>query len=198
MIRDPALDLTPLLGGGMGPAPALDPDRIVYFGESFGGVIGGVLAGVEPHLRAIVLCGPGGGILDLAGAHGPTLAGFLSFALTTIYRARGTFDRFHPVVALGNAMLDGGDPINFAPLAFDRAGLGALEGTPRDVVILESVGDEVLANAGTEGLAVSFGLGQLGPRYAPIMDLPLVAGPAFRPTCAGAPAVARVRPGDPR
>jgi hypothetical protein len=178
MIRDPALDLTPLLGGGMGPAPALDPDRIVYFGESFGGVIGGVLAGVEPHLRAIVLCGPGGGILDLAGAHGPTLAGFLSFALTTIYRARGTFDRFHPVVALGSAMLDGGDPINFAPLAFDRAGLGVLEGTPRDVVILESVGDEVLANAGTEGLAVSFGLGQLGPRYAPIMDLPLVAGPA--------------------
>lgn len=178
MIRDPALDLTPLLGGAVGPAPALDPDRIVYFGESFGGVIGGVLAGVEPHLRAIVLCGPGGGILDLAGAHGPTLAGFLSFALTTIYRARGPFDRFHPVVALGSALLDGGDPINFAPLAFDRAGLGALEGTPRDVVILESVGDEVLANAGTEGLAVSFGLGQLGPRYTPIMDLPLVAGPA--------------------
>lgn len=178
MIRDPELDLSPLLGGVAGTAPRLDPDRIVYFGESFGGIIGGLLAGVEPHLRAVVLCGPGGAILDLTGPHGPTLSGFLSFALTTVYRARGTFDRFHPVVALGSAMLDGGDPINFAPLAFDRASLGALEGTPRDVVILESVGDEVLANAGTEALAVAFGLSQLAPSYEPIADLPLVTGPA--------------------
>ncbi|MEZ4325402.1 MAG: hypothetical protein R3B40_09315 [Polyangiales bacterium] len=177
MIRDPSVDLTPLLGGGPGPAPTLDGSRIVYFGESFGGIIGGLLAGVEPHLRAIVLCGPGGGILDLSGAHGPTLSGFLAFALTTVYRASGVFDRFHPVVALGSAMLDGGDPINFAPLAFDRAGLGAIEGRARDVVILESVGDEVLANAGTEGLAVSFGLSQLAPVYEPIAGLPPVTGP---------------------
>lgn len=45
-------------------------------------------------------------------------------------------------------------------------------------MILESVGDEVLANAGTEGLAVAFGLSQLAPSYEPIMDLPLVAAPA--------------------
>lgn len=178
MVRDPDVDLTPLLGGVAGTPPAFDPARIVYFGESFGGIIGGLLAGVEPHLRSVVLCGPGGGILDLTGPHAPTLSGFLSFALTTVYRASGTFDRFHPVIGLGSAMLDGGDPINFAPLAFDRSALGALEGTARDVVILESVGDEILANAGTEGLAVSFGMSQLAPAFEPIAGMPLLAGPA--------------------
>lgn len=37
--------------------PGIDPRRIAYVGHSYGGVAGGVLAGVEPRIAAFVLIG---------------------------------------------------------------------------------------------------------------------------------------------
>jgi len=37
--------------------PGIDPHRIAYVGHSYGGVAGGVLAGVEPRIAAFVLSG---------------------------------------------------------------------------------------------------------------------------------------------
>ena len=35
----------------------MDPKRIAYVGHSYGGVAGGVLAGIEPRISAFVLIG---------------------------------------------------------------------------------------------------------------------------------------------
>lgn len=171
MIRDPALDLSALLGGAASPAPRLDPAHVVYMGESFGGLVGGTFAAVEPHLNAAILCVPGGGFIDLSGAYSPTLRGLLDFGIPGTYGAIGTMNRFHPILGFGNALLDGADPIVFAPLVLYRSTLGALEGRGRDVIILEAMGDEVLSNVGTEALAQAMGLDLLGPSFSSIRNV---------------------------
>jgi dienelactone hydrolase len=50
-------------GDGM---PALDPNRIYYFGQSLGGIYGTVFLGVEPDVRAGVPNVPGGSLTDIA------------------------------------------------------------------------------------------------------------------------------------
>ena len=44
----------------------LDPSRIYYAGQSFGGIYGGILLGTEPALNAGVLNVPGGSIVEIA------------------------------------------------------------------------------------------------------------------------------------
>lgn len=171
LVRDSTLDLTPLLGGAPGTAPKLDAGHIVYLGESFGGLIGGVFAAIEPSLNAAVLCVPGGGFIDLSGAYSPTLRGLLDFGLPGTYGAVGSMNRFHPIIGFGNAFLDGADPIVYAPLVLHRAPLGALAGRPRDVLILEAMGDEVLSNVGTEALTQAMGLDMLGPSFSSVRNV---------------------------
>jgi hypothetical protein len=49
-------------GGGL---PDVDPNRIYYFGQSFGGIYGTIFMGIEPDLRAGVPNVPGGPIIDI-------------------------------------------------------------------------------------------------------------------------------------
>lgn len=177
LVRDPSTDLSALLGGAPGTAPKLDGEHIVYFGESFGGVIGGIFATVEPHLNAAVLCVPGGGFIDLSGAYSPTLRGLIELGIPGAYGAVGTMNRFHPILGLGNALLDAADPIVYAPLTLHRTALGTLAGRARDVVVLEAIGDEVLSNVGTEALATAMGLDMVAPSFVDVRGVDLLAGP---------------------
>lgn len=45
--------------------PDLDPNRIYYFGQSFGGIYGTIFLGIEPDVRAGVPNVPGGPIIDI-------------------------------------------------------------------------------------------------------------------------------------
>lgn len=46
--------------------PGLDPSRIFYFGQSFGGIYGTIFLAVEPSVRAGVPNVPGGAIIEIA------------------------------------------------------------------------------------------------------------------------------------
>ena len=63
-----------------GGIPGLDPSRIYYFGQSFGGIYGGILLGVEPDIRAGVLNVPGGPIVEIARLS-PSFRGLVALAL---------------------------------------------------------------------------------------------------------------------
>lgn len=56
--------------------PDVDPDRIAYLGYSYGGAMGGLLAGVEHRIAAFVLMVGDGGLVEHSS--GPDDAGLLS------------------------------------------------------------------------------------------------------------------------
>ncbi len=160
-LRDPALDLSPLV-----PGARVDGARVVYLGESYGGVLGATFAAVEPDVTLFVLDVPGGGILDYAAANAPKLRPFLELFLPSAYGSVETLDRFSTLLSLGSALLDGADPISFAPhVLVDRASVGGAPLPPRHVLILEAINDEIMANGATNALALAMGLPILGPSY---------------------------------
>ncbi|MCX5743350.1 MAG: hypothetical protein NT062_12730 [Proteobacteria bacterium] len=174
LLTDPALDLG-ALAAPYGAAPKLDTTHLAYLGESFGTIVGSDLAAIEPAIGLYVLDVPGGGLLDQIMPQSASIGTLAIPFVEQIYRTRGTLDRFHPILALMQAVFDGADPLTFAPHVLrDRApGIG-----PRNVVAIEVVGDEIMANAGTLALARAFGLGLLVPSYDDPSGLPPVASPA--------------------
>jgi Bacterial Ig-like domain len=63
-----------------GGIPGLSTTRIYYAGQSFGGIYGGILLGVEPDIRAGVLNVPGGPIIEIARLS-PSFRGLVAAAL---------------------------------------------------------------------------------------------------------------------
>lgn len=61
-------------------APDLDAQRIYYAGQSFGGIYGSILLGIEPNIKAGVLNVPGGSITEVSrlGAFRPLTAAALA------------------------------------------------------------------------------------------------------------------------
>ena len=171
------LDLSALMGPG--GVPRLDTRRIAYLGESFGTVVGTVFAAIEPDIDLFVLDVPGGGIVDLLM---PTSAEIGAIALPyvqTVYDPPTQLDRWNPLIGLMQAVIDGADPLTYAPHVLrDRFAIGGQTLGPRSVVAIEVIGDQVLANVGTDALAQGLGLDVL----APYLDLPAglatVASPA--------------------
>ncbi|HWU88678.1 MAG TPA: hypothetical protein VN253_15535, partial [Kofleriaceae bacterium] len=174
LLRQPGLDLSALGGGAR-----LDASRIAYLGESFGSIVGTVFAAIEPDVDLFVLDVPGGGILDLLL---PTSAGIGSLALPlldTIYNPAAPLDRWSPVIGLMQAVLDGADPLTFAPHVLrDRFAIGPARLGPRSVVAIEVVGDQVLGNRGTDALAQALRLDVLAPYLEPPAGLRSIPSPA--------------------
>jgi hypothetical protein len=150
-----------------GAPVAIDGRAPAYLGESFGAVIGGIFAAVEPDVHLFVLDVGGGGVIDLIIPSSPLLSQLLVPLGRSVYGVEGAFDRFHPFVALAGSLLDGADPLTYAPHHFrDRFDVAGPE--PRHVVVLEVIDDELMSNIGTEAFARAAGLELLEPFHAPI------------------------------
>jgi hypothetical protein len=82
-LRQTVVDLMQLVRvietGGLS---GLDPSRIYYFGQSFGGIYGTIFLGVEPGVRAGVPNVPGGPIIDIARLS-PAFRGLVGLSLAT-------------------------------------------------------------------------------------------------------------------
>lgn len=166
LLRRGDLDLSPLARGGV--VPLLDTGRIAFLGESFGTIVGGVLAAVEPAIELYVLDVAGAGMLDLAICNAPGLATVVLPLAQVIFGVDGRMDRFHPAVALLQSLVDPADPLTYAPhVLADRLEVNGATLGPRSVVVLEVVGDEVIHNLATESLARAMRLEVLAPGAAP-------------------------------
>jgi hypothetical protein len=175
LLRRGDLDLAPLARGGV--TPVLDTSRIAFLGESFGTIVGGVLAAVEPDIDLYVLDVAGAGMLDLAICNAPGLATVVLPLAQAIFGADGRMDRFHPAVAMLQTLVDPADPLTYARhILRDRLEVNGAALAPRSVVVLEVVGDEVIHNLATESLARAMGLEVLAPGAVP--GLPTVPSPA--------------------
>ncbi len=111
IIRSGAFDGLPC---DAGRTSALDPDRIYYFGQSMGAVIGSLPLALSTRLSV--------GVLNVGGA-----------GMTTLLDNSPTMQPFHPILfpaelgaghrlrwlALAQGAVDAGDPINYAPGVLD-------------------------------------------------------------------------------
>lgn len=150
------------------PGAKIDGTKIAYMGSSLGGILGTMLAGVEPNHRAYILNVPGGGVFGELAPNSPRISGLLTGAGALFFGLRrAQIPPHHPLAQMMQHLFDGGDPIAYARLASER-----------NVLVIECLRDEILSNQSTEALARAMGIPVVtphGPLYAPLAE---VAGPA--------------------
>jgi pimeloyl-ACP methyl ester carboxylesterase len=177
LLRRGDADLSALAGPG--GVPRLDTERIAYLGESFGTVVGTVFAAIEPDIDLFVLDVPGGGILDLLMPASPEIGAVALPFVETVYAPATPLDRWSPLISLMQAVIDGADPLTYAPHVLrDRFTIGGRVLGPRSVVAIEVVGDQVLSNLGTDALAQELGLDVLAPHLELPTGLTSIPSPA--------------------
>src|SRR5262249_48947462 len=99
--------------------------------------------------------------------------------IESIYAPRTRVDRWSPLIGLMQAVLDGGDPLTYAPhVMADRFTISGAPLAPRSIVLLDVVGDQVLSTQGTIALARALGLDVLSPSLAIPEGLASIASPA--------------------
>ena len=178
-LRADRIDLAPLAGAYGGTAPGLDSRHLVYLGESFGTILGGLLAAIEPDVDLYVLDVPAAAVVNLAMVSSPGIATLVVPLATLNFGLEGRLDRFHPAIALVQALVDPADPLTYAPHVLrDRFTIGDRPLPPRSVIYLEVVGDEVIYNGATDAGARALGLEVLEPSLTVPDGMTAIDGPA--------------------
>ena len=163
------LDLLP--AGAPDGVPDLDVSRVLYIGHSFGSVQGPTALALAPEISHAVWNVGGDGLTTLLRD-----SGTFSILVNSL-RPPGTPDgavaRFFAVT---QAIVDPGDPLNYARFG-TLAPLEGVEGwTPRDVLLQEVIDDHIVPNSTSEALARAAGL-ELIDALRPIAGVKSVPGP---------------------
>lgn len=149
-----------------GVKPKLDGGKVAYMGDSLGGILGTLLAGIEPDHSAYILNVPGGAILTELAANSPNIYSLLNGSAALNFGFRNVeVTPWHPLVHLMQHVIDGGDPIGVASTARER-----------NVIILEALLDETVSNHGTEALARGMGIPVVKPHGPTLTTLAEVDG----------------------
>lgn len=167
------LKTSPVLDGLAldGKSPKIDGTKVAYFGISLGGLIGSLLAGIEPGHAAYVLQVPGGGILAELATNSPFIYGLLNGSAALNFGFRNTQSpAWHPMVQLMQHVMDGGDPLAVANTVVTNTK------QPRNVLMFEVIADEIVPNTSTEALARAMGIKLIDPHGATVAKLETVDG----------------------
>ena len=162
VVTDPALDLGPLLEAV--PGAKFDASRVGYVGDSFGSIVGLMVASVDPKIRHFVLNVGGGGVITELFANSPSLSSVLGVAAGIYGFTRSRFDQSQLLVELIQSMVDPADPLTHA--RFIQTSPRAVSGKtnpPKSVVLIEAVWDEIVSNEGGEAAARAAGLQLASP-----------------------------------
>ena len=164
-----SLDVLPV--GAPDGEPDLDTSRILYIGHSFGSVQGPTILALAPEIRQAVWNVGGDGLMMLLRDSGTF--GLLVDAMRPPKTPDGALARFFAVT---QAIVDPGDPINYARFASGERLPGAPESNPRDVLLQVVMNDTIVPNSTSEALARAAGL-TLMNTIRPVSGLPAAEGP---------------------
>jgi hypothetical protein len=151
--------------------PDLDTSRILYIGHSFGSVQGPTIFALAPEIRHAVWNVGGAGLMTLLRDSGTF--GLLVNALKPTGTPDGALGRFF---AATQAIVDPGDPLNYARYGTLEALPGIDGWEPRDVLLQEVVKDTIVPNSTSELLARAAGLVNMDP-LVPVSGLAAAKGP---------------------
>jgi dienelactone hydrolase len=147
-----------------GVMPKIDGTKIAYVGDSLGGIMGALVAGIEPGHSAYVLNVPGGGIASEIVSNAPVTYPLLRAASSLYFGfAKAQMTPDHPFVEIFQHVVDGGDPYSVAATVNAPIAIAGKTPSPRNVVLFEALADELVANEGTEGLARAMGIPVVTP-----------------------------------
>jgi hypothetical protein len=131
--------------------------RCNYFGQSLGGILGGLYAAVSPDTEVAVLDVPGGGLSRVLQSPvlGPQVSIIFQPALgyagdPETYVASLPFFSF-----VAQTLIDPGDPVNFGPVVLDPPPYAQPE---RRVLVQVGVGDNIIPNETSRALVTAIGL----------------------------------------
>ncbi len=181
-------DLSPLQTGAS--APKIDPAHVAYLGDSLGGIEGAVASAIEPNLNAWTLEVAGGGVVTEIAARSPVIGldlngGGLNFGFTA-----DQFTDSHPVVTLIQQIIEPGDPLIFAShLVTSPHTLKSNATSPRNILQIEVIFDELVTNEGDEALARAAGMGLGAPNVGSNAQLLDLAHPDQNPLAVPLPTI---------
>lgn len=162
-------DLLPL--GAPDGKPDFDTSRVLYIGHSFGAVQGATIFAMAPEISAAVWNVGGAGLTTLLRDSGTF--GLLVKALTPPGVPPGEVARFFAVI---QAIVDPGDPLNYARFGTLEALPGVDGWRARDVLVQEVLDDGIVPNSTSEALARAAHLALLDP-LRPVSGLSADNGP---------------------
>jgi len=155
---------------GVGELPDLLIDAthpISYIGHSNGGILGTMLAAVEPAIKTFVLANPGGVYSNIA-LNSTELSPIVLAGLAAKGVLPGS-SAFNAFFVAAQTTLDDGDPVNYGSLA---AAAG------KNLLMFKQLGDLVVPNTATDALAAAFGMKQVAANPAgAVWPLGVVASP---------------------
>ncbi|MFO0762972.1 MAG: hypothetical protein U0359_41435 [Byssovorax sp.] len=150
------LDLLPI--GAPDGIPDLDVSRMLYIGHSFGSVQGPAIFALAPEIRQAVWNVGGDGLTTLIRDSGTFH--LLVDALRPPHTPDGAIGRFF---AVSQAIIDPGDPLNYARFGAREAPDGVPGWTARDMLLQEVIDDTIVPNSTSEALARAAGLTLMDP-----------------------------------
>jgi hypothetical protein len=162
-------DLLPL--GAPDGKPDFDTSRVLYIGHSFGSVQGATIFALAPEITAAVW-NVGGDVLTTLLRDSGTF-GVLVKSMTPQGVSVGEVARFFSVI---QAIVDPGDPINFARFGTLEPLPGIANWKARDVLVQEVIDDNIVPNSTSEALARAARLALLDP-LRPVSGLAAAKGP---------------------
>ena len=165
------LDVLPL--GAPDGKPDIDPTQIIYLGHSFGSVMAATFEALAPEVGGSVW-NVGGAGLALLFEDSP-LFGVLTKGLSPPGTTKGQLTRFFAMI---QGIVDPGDAANYARYVTTEGLPGVPGWKPKDVLLEEVVGDNIVPNSSAERLARAAGLAQVQPVVKAIGGLASVASPA--------------------
>jgi hypothetical protein len=145
------LDLLPV--GAPDGVPDLDVSRILYIGHSFGSVQGATVFAIAPEIKQANWNVGGAGLMMLL--RDSNTFSLVVDSLTPTGTPFGSVARF---MAATQAIVDPGDPLNYARNCTLEALPGVENWSARDVLLQEVTNDNIVPNSTSEALARAAGM----------------------------------------
>lgn len=136
----------------------LDPDNIVFFGHSHGGLAGTIVLAVDARIKGAVLSGASGVLIETILRRKDPLDIAATLALVLNLSA-DKLDTFHPSLSLAQMLVDATDPINYAPYWLEPV----TGGNSKHVFMTEGTDDALSPAVGADAVAAAAGIPLLNP-----------------------------------
>jgi len=136
----------------------LDPEKILFFGHSHGGLSGTLALAVDSRLKAGVISGMSGVIIEtILRRKDP--ADLAALAATLLQVDQENLDSFHPALNLMQMLVDATDPINYTRYWISPRS----NGRPKNVFVTQGTVDAASPSIGNDAATAAGGVPQVRP-----------------------------------